>query len=139
MKIRPFAVADEEAVTALWITCDLVRPWNDPVKDIRRKLGVDPERFLVGEVDGKIVGSLMAGYDGHRGWLNYLAVDPAFRRRGYGRRLVNAAENLLRAAGCLKINLQIRAEHRDVIAFYQSLGFAVDEVASMGKRLEQDG
>jgi ribosomal protein S18 acetylase RimI-like enzyme len=138
MTIRPYRESDETAVVALWRACDLVRPWNDPHKDIRRKLRVNPEWFLVGEIDGRVAASVMAGYEGHRGWINYLAVDPAFRRRGLGRALMAETERLLRAAGCPKISLQIRSGNAAVAAFYQGLGFAPDDVVSLGKRLEPD-
>ena len=139
MQIRPYQPADETAVIDLWQRCDLVRPWNDPRKDITRKLKVNGEMFLIGEIDGWIVGTVMAGYEGHRGWINYLAVDPNHRRHGLARELMRRAEELLRAAGCPKINLQIRGGNEPVIAFYRSLGYQVDPVTSMGKRLEHDG
>ena len=129
---------DEKAVVALWRRCDLVRPWNDPYRDIQRKLVVRPDLFLVGIVDGQVVATVMGGYEGHRGWLNYLAVDPEFQRRGYGRAIVAEAERLLQKAGCPKINLQIRTSNEGVIEFYRRLGYAVDDVVSMGKRLEHD-
>ncbi|HUQ71280.1 MAG TPA: GNAT family acetyltransferase [Planctomycetaceae bacterium] len=138
MTIRPFAPADEPAVIALWQRCDLTRPWNDPHKDIARKLAVRPDLFLVGTVNEEIVATAMAGYEGHRGWISYLAVDPAHQRRGYGRAIVAAAEALLRASGCPKINLQVRTTNTAVIGFYQSLGFTLDDVVSLGKRLEHD-
>ena len=138
MLIRPFRPGDEAAVIALWQRCDLVRPWNDPHKDIQRKLLVRPDLFLVGIVDDHILASVMAGYEGHRGWLNYLAVDPAHQRRGHARAMVAEAERLLRAAGCPKINLQVRTSNNGVIEFYRKLGYAADEVTSMGKRLEHD-
>ncbi|HSI59163.1 MAG TPA: GNAT family N-acetyltransferase, partial [Ideonella sp.] len=87
---------------------------------------------------GEIVGSVMAGFEGHRGWINYLAVDPGHQKRGLGRALMDWAEQGLRAAGCPKINLQIRAGNAPVIAFYRAIGFAQDEVVSFGKRLETD-
>lgn len=139
MQIRPFAPADEPAVIALWERCHLTRPWNDPRKDIARKLQVRPDLFLVGTLDGEVVATVMAGYEGHRGWMNYLAVDPEHQRRGYGRGIVAAAEQLLRDAGCPKINLQVRTTNTEVIAFYQSLGYVLDDVVSLGKRLEHDG
>jgi ribosomal protein S18 acetylase RimI-like enzyme len=138
MLIRPFRPEDVEAVIALWKRCDLVRAWNDPHKDIQRKLLVRPDLFLVGRVDDHIVASVMAGYEGHRGWLNYLAVDPAHQRRGHARAIVAEAERLLRAAGCPKINLQVRDSNHRAIEFYRKLGYSVDEVTSMGKRLEHD-
>ena len=139
MEIRSFLAADEEAVVALWRQCDLVRSWNDPRKDIQRKLAVRPDLFLVGVVDGQIVASVMAGYEGHRGWLNYLAVAPGYRRQGLARAIVAEAERRLREAGCPKINLQIRSSNLGVIDAYRRLGYSVDDVVSMGKRLEHDG
>ena len=139
MDIRPFQPQDEEAVVALWTRCDLVRPWNDPHKDILRKREVRPDLFLVGVLDGQIVASVMAGYEGHRGWLNYLAVDPKHQRHGFGRAIVTEAERLLRAAGAPKINLQVRTTNDGVIEFYRRLGYSVDPVVSLGKRLEGDG
>jgi ribosomal protein S18 acetylase RimI-like enzyme len=139
MPIRPFHPADEAAVVALWDRCGLTRPWNDPRTDIRRKLAVRPDLFLVAELDGAVVGTVMAGYDGHRGWVNYLGVDPACRRRGVGRALMAEAERLLRLDGCPKINLQVRTGNTDAIAFYRRIGFAVDDVVGLGRRLDDDG
>jgi ribosomal protein S18 acetylase RimI-like enzyme len=138
MNIRPFLPADEAAMVALWRKCDLVRPQNNPHKDIARKRAVASDLFLIAEVDGRIAGSVMCGYEGHRGWINYLAVDPDFQRRGIGRALMAEAEKKLRAVGCPKINLQVRSTNQQVIAFYRAIGFAVDDVISMGKRLEHD-
>ena len=115
-----------------------MRPWNDPHKDIARKMKVNPGLFLVGEIDGEIVATAMAGYEGRRGWINYLAVAPTHRRRGLARALMAHAERLLRELGCPKINLQVRTSNSEVIEFYQRIGYAIDEVASLGKRLEND-
>jgi ribosomal protein S18 acetylase RimI-like enzyme len=136
--IRPFQHADEAAVIDLWRRCELTRPQNDPAKDIRRKLTVQPEMFLLAVVDGVIVGSIMAGYEGHRGWINYLATAPEYRRRGIGVALMQAAERLLNDAGCPKINLQVRPGNDAAIAFYRSIGFDVEGAISMGKRLTHD-
>jgi len=138
MEIRPFEDADEEAVIALWERCGLLRPWNDPHKDIARKRLLQRELFLVGVEGGAIVGTVMAGYDGHRGWINYLAVDPARRRKGFGRALVERAERRLSELGCPKVNLQVRRENREAMAFYERIGFREDVVASFGKRLKRD-
>lgn len=139
MNVRSYRHPDDEiAVVALWERCNLVRPANDPRKDIARKLRVHPEMFLVGELDARIVVTVMAGYEGHRGWINYLAVDPEHRRKGYAGSIMAEAERLLRAAGCPKINLQVRSSNSAVIEFYRSIGYVVDDVTSMGKRLEQD-
>jgi ribosomal protein S18 acetylase RimI-like enzyme len=139
MRIRPYEAGDVAVVIALWRDCGLVVPHNDPVADIRRKLDVAPELFLVGLVDSRLVASVMAGYEGHRGWINYLAVAPSLQGKGYGRQIMEQAEQLLRERGCPKINLQIRATNRRVIEFYERLGFSVDNVVSMGKRLLVDG
>ena len=138
IEIRTFELPDEEAVVALWDRCGLIRPLNNPHSDVRRKLSVRPDLFLVGTQDGKIVASVMAGYEGHRGWLNYFAVDPAYRHRGFARSIVAEAESRLRASGCPKINLQIRSSNLGVVEFYRHLGYSVDDVVSLGKRLVQD-
>jgi ribosomal protein S18 acetylase RimI-like enzyme len=138
LQIRPFTEGDEAQVVDLWARCGLLRAWNDPRKDIARKLRVQRELFLVGVDGDRIVGSVMAGYEGHRGWINYLAVDPDRRRQGFARALMGAAEERLRALGCAKINLQIRNDNGAAIAFYRRLGFAEDASISMGKRLERD-
>jgi ribosomal protein S18 acetylase RimI-like enzyme len=137
-EIRPFVPSDEFAVVELWKLCDLVRPWNDPHKDVARKLAVRPEWFLVGVWRNKIIASVMAGYDGHRGWLNYLAVDPEHQHQGFGRAIVQHAEMLLKESGCPKINLQVRSSNQGVAEFYRRLGYAIDDVVSLGKRLEAD-
>lgn len=137
-EIRPFEARDGEAVVALWHACGLVVPWNDPVKDIERKLRVQGEMFLVGSLGGGLVATVMAGYEGHRGWINYLAVAPEQRRQGLGRRMMEAAQARLYAMGCPKINLQIRKSNRSAVDFYRSLGYVEDESISMGKRLVED-
>jgi ribosomal protein S18 acetylase RimI-like enzyme len=138
MQIRTFHAADERAVVALWDECGLTRPWNDAHKDIARKLAVQSELFLVGVVDEAVIASVMAGYEGHRGWMNYLAVTPRFRGRGCGRALVDHVERLLLERGCPKINLQVRASNPAAVAFYRRLGYAQDESISLGKRLIVD-
>lgn len=138
MEIRPFEPGDEDAVVQLWKDCGLVKAWNDPHRDIRRKSRVQPGMFLVACDTGGIVATVMAGYDGHRGWINYLAVDPKHRRRGIGRAMMDEAEKELRAAGCPKINLQVRRTNTQVMAFYEKIGFQQDPVVSYGKRLVSD-
>lgn len=136
--LRPYRPGDREALMSLWSVCELTRPWNNPSRDIERKLARDAENLLVLEQQGRLIGSVMVGYEGHRGWINYLAVLPDAQRRGLASRMMAEAERLLRLAGCPKINLQIRSTNLQVIEFYQSLGFKIDEVTSMGKRLEVD-
>ena len=147
MIIRLFQNRDEADVIALWESCQLTRPWNSPARDIARKMVTQPELFFVGEDDvskdggekpNSIVASAMAGYDGHRGWISYLAVSPVCAGRGYGRQMVSHIENQLIALGCPKINVQIRSDNSEVVAFYRSVGFDEDPVISMGKRLIPD-
>jgi len=136
--LRQFDPADTEPVVALWEACGLVRPGNDPRKDIARKLTVQPELFLVAEEEGGVAATVMVGYDGHRGWVNYLAVDPALRGRGLGRALMRRAEELLIERGCPKLNLQVRAGNEQVMEFYAALGYTDDRTESLGKRLIPD-
>lgn len=138
LTLRTFTPADTDAVVELWRQCDLLRPQNDPRKDIARKGRVRPDLFVVGECDGRIVASIMIGYEGHRGWVNYLAVAPECQRRGFGRQLMDEAERRLRAEGCPKINLQVRTSNAAVVSFYRAIGYATDDVVSLGKRLEHD-
>jgi ribosomal protein S18 acetylase RimI-like enzyme len=138
--IRSFAEADRAAVVDLWRRAELVRPWNDPDLDIDRKLAVGDGLLLVAE-DGeppRVVATVMVGYDGHRGWLNYLAVDPARRRAGIGRLLVAEAEARLLALGCPKVNLMVRSTNPGAVAFYEAIGYAVDDVTALGRRLIRD-
>ncbi len=138
MQIRQFQALDESAVVDLWQTCGLTRSWNDPRKDIARKLAVGPELFLVGEMDRAVMASVMGGYDGHRGWINYLAVRPRYQRRGFGQALMRTVEQRLEKLGCPKINLQIRTSNAAVLSFYRALGYEQDDVVSMGRRLITD-
>jgi ribosomal protein S18 acetylase RimI-like enzyme len=138
--IRQYLPEDEKDVISLWSDCNLIVPHNNPKRDIERKLKVNPEWlkrdierklkvnpewFLVGEIDGRIIGTCMAGYEGHRGWINYLAVAPTYQRGGLATRMMKEAERLLGNAGCPKINLQVRASNVDVIEFYKSIGFII--------------
>ena len=136
MKFRVFAQSDEAAVIRLWTRCDLVHPSNDPAEDIRRKVAFQPELFFVGLLGEKIITSVMAGYEGHRGWINYLAVDPEHQRTGVGRAIMLYAEKELESIGAAKINLQVRSENTAVVHFYNRLGYDVEARASLGKRLK---
>jgi ribosomal protein S18 acetylase RimI-like enzyme len=136
--IRPYCSSDETAVIELWQQCHLVTSTNNPQLDIERKCQVNPEFFLVAAVAEHIVGTCMAGYEGHRGWINYLAVAPDYQRQGIARQLMQAAEDKLQSLGCPKINLQVRETNMQVIAFYEALGYTQDAVVSLGKRLSHD-
>ncbi len=138
MDIRAYRPSDEDAVIALWRVCGLLRPWNDPHKDIARKEAVQPDLFLVGCENEVIVGAVMAGYDGHRGWAYYLAVEPSRRRLAHGRALMQRVEVLLEARGCPKINLMVRRGNEAVLRFYEKLGYADDATVLLGKRLIAD-
>ncbi|WP_082524689.1 GNAT family acetyltransferase [Pseudorhodoferax sp. Leaf274] len=138
MHIRPYREADEAAVVSLWQACGLTRPWNDPHKDIARKLTVQRELFLVGELEGCIVASVMAGFDGHRGWVNYLAVAPQLQGQGHGAALMQRIEERFLALGCPKVSLLVRSTNSAVLAFYRRLGYAVDDAVPLGKRLIPD-
>jgi ribosomal protein S18 acetylase RimI-like enzyme len=138
IQIRPYHPNDEDAVVGLWVACQLIGPLNNPHQDIVRKLRVNPEWFLVGELDDKIVATCMVGYERHRRWINYLAVAPEYQKRGIARQIMEEAERLLRRVGCPKINLQVRTANAQVIEFYKSIGFKVDDVTSMEKQLEMD-
>ena len=135
VRVRSFASADEAAVVDLWQRCDLTRPWNDPRKDIQRKLRVQAEMFLVAEDEGAIVGTVMAGYDGHRGWIYSIGVAPGERRRGHARALLAHVEDQLRALGCPKINLQVLAINEEALHFWRAAGYQADHVVSLGRRL----
>ncbi len=138
--MRAFRDGDRAAVEALWARVFPDEPpRNAPALMLDHKLEVQSELLLVGEVGGSdaaVVGAVMAGYDGVRGWLYHLAIAPEHRRRGFGAQLVRAAEARLRTLGCSKVNLQVRASNREVVAFYQSVGYEVEERVSMGRRLE---
>ncbi len=123
---------------ALWSICELTRPWNNPHRDIDRKLARDGDNLLVLEEDNQLIGSVMVGYEGHRGWVNYLAVHPDHQRQGLGRLLMDEAERRLRDLGCAKVNLQVRASNETAREFYRQIGYTVDEAVSFGKRLEHD-
>ena len=142
LEVRGFERRDTPAVIALWRLCELIRPWNDPRLDIERRLCLADGLFLVGTegtaAAAPVIAVAMGGYEGHRGWINYLAVHPTRRGRGHGRAMVRALERRLLARGCPKINLQVREENRAALDFYARLGFGVDRSISLGKRLIAD-
>lgn len=138
IELRRFEPPDSGPVIELWERCDLTRPWNDPRRDIDRKAAHADGIFLVAVRAGHVIGTVMAGYDGHRGWINYLAVDPDERGAHVASTLMAAAERSLADLGCAKINLQIRRTNLDARLFYERLGYIEDDVISMGKRLVDD-
>jgi len=138
IELRPFHIDDADQTVALWQACGLTRPWNDPYKDIQRKLAEEPDLFVLAVQDAQVIGSVMAGYDGHRGWIYYLAVLPQYQSLGLGRQLLQHAEEGLHALGCPKVQLMIRQDNSVVQAFYRTLGYEPAEVQVLGKRLIAD-
>ncbi len=134
--IRPIADGEEAAVIGIWSVCGLTRPWNDPAQDLKLARDTATSIVLVAADGGRIVGSVMVGFEGHRGWVYYLAVDPQHRGTGLGRRLIAAAENWLTAQGAPKLQLMVRAENTAALAFYERLGLERQEVVVMGRRLD---
>ena len=134
--IRPFEPQDHAEVVLLWkdVFSD-DPPWNEPSAVIRRKLTVQPELFLVAHVDGRLVATVLAGFDGVRGWIHHLAVRPSHRRQGIARALMIVVEEGLAKLGCPKVNLQVRATNPAVMSFYRALGYSIEERTSLGKRL----
>ena len=134
--IRPYRESDEAAVIGLWNTVfPNPSPWNDAATVIAKKLTTQPDLFLVGELWGKLIGTAMGGYDGHRGWVCLVAVAPGHRRSGFGRLLMAEVESRLVEYGCTKLNLQVRAENQEGVNFYLSVGYSVEDRISMGKRI----
>ncbi len=135
LRIRRYEPKYQAAVIQLWKACKLVVPQNDPAEDIRKKLAFQPELFFLAVMNGQVLGSVMAGYDGHRGWLNYVAVLPQWQKKGYGRQLVETAITELRKLGCVKVNLQVRKSNVSVVRFYKHLGFQEEDRVSLGMKL----
>ena len=138
LTIRAYQKSDEERIINLWFECGLVAPWNNPRRDIERKMSQDPSLFLVGEIGGSVVCSCMAGYDGHRGWIYYLAVKPDCQRKGLASKMISEAENRLLEIGCPKIDLMVRKSNKNVISFYNKIGYSDDPVVVLSKRLYED-
>ncbi|MCL4160912.1 UNVERIFIED_CONTAM: hypothetical protein GTU68_045853 [Idotea baltica] len=138
MEIRPFTENDRKAIIELWQACDLARPWNDPNKDIDRKLQFQPELFLVGINQSKLIASAMVGYDGHRGSVFYLGVHPDYQGKGLGQKFMTHIENVLAEIGCPKLNIVVRSSNSSVLRFYNSLDYVNDDVVGISKRLIPD-
>ncbi|SOB87319.1 Ribosomal protein S18 acetylase RimI [Sphingomonas guangdongensis] len=136
MMVRAAQAKDQAAVVALWQACDLTRPWNDPAADFARAVAGPNSTVMVMEAVAGIVGSVMVGDDGHRGWVYYLAVDPTARRTGLGQQLMAAAEDWLMARGCPKLQLMVRDGNTAALAFYQELGLEPQAVVTLGRFLE---
>ena len=136
LTIAPIGDADIADVIALWRRCGLTRPWNDPAADIALARRGENAAMLVGRDDSGIVASVLVGHDGHRGWVYYVAVDPDYRHKGYGRVIMDAAEHWLRLRGIEKLQLMVRPDNSQVQAFYQSLGYCEQERIIYAKWLD---
>ena len=137
--VRVYSSSDREQLIALWrTTFPDDPPRNAPASIIEAKVGTQPELLLVAAGPHGLVGAVMAGYDGFRGWIYHLAVLPSYRRQGIGTMLVQSAENRLRRLGCRKVNLQIRSSNAAVGDFYRTIGYAVEDRVSMGKLLSDE-
>lgn len=136
--VVPFEERFRAPVIALWKKCGLVRPWNDPDKDIDRKLSDRNGAFFLLLEDGNLIGSVMVSHDGHRGSIYYLSIDPDNQAGGLGKQLMAHCEAYLKELGCPKINLFVRRGNEQVMGFYESLGYAEEEAVPMGKRLIPD-
>ena len=136
--IRSYRKSDKKEVIELWQECDLVVPWNDPQRDIERKLSVQREFFLIGLLKKEIISTAMAGYDGHRGWVYYLAVKPRYQHQEIGKQMMKEAEIRLFELGCPKLNIIVRTTNLEVVNFYKSIGYKIDAVTNLGKRLAPD-
>ncbi|MEM8696604.1 MAG: GNAT family acetyltransferase [Pseudomonadota bacterium] len=130
--------ADRDGVIALWRACGLTRPWNDPVADFDAAIGNPTSDILLLTGGGALIAAVMVGFDGHRGWVYYLAVHPDHRRKGLGTRMMDAAEVWLCARGAPKIQLMVRSDNADVIAFYEAWGLDRQDVVTLGRRLDGD-
>ncbi len=134
--IRPYQEKDRDGLLSLWTEIfPASSPHNDPETSLDKKLRHDPDLLLISIMDGKVVGSVMGGYDGHRGWIYSLAVTPSLRRQSIASALMREIEEKLRERGCLKVNLQVVSSNSEVVALYEELGFHVEERISMGKKL----
>lgn len=138
LTLRTYNAGDESAVVDLWVRCNLSVPWNNPHCDIERKTADSPDLFFVAELDEQLVATCMAGYDGHRGWIYYLAVRPDLQRKGIATRMIKHAEKALAALGCPKIDLMVRETNEEVLGFYHHIGYSAEPVKVLGKRLVDD-
>ena len=136
LAIGEAGAADGEAVIGLWQACGLTRPWNDPLSDFRLALSADGSTVLAARIGAVVVGTIMVGFDGHRGWVYYLAVNPESRRAGLGRALMTAAEAWLVARGCPKIQLMVRQDNAQALGFYEAIGLTPQPVVVLGRRLD---
>ena len=133
LEIRSFVIEDTDAVLEVWSLAGITTPQRNPRADIQKKLRHSPESFFVGTFEGKVVATVMVGYDGHRGWIYKLAVKPDLQRKGIGRQMMEHAESWFRQQGCLRVRLEVEEARADVARFYEKLGYEVRPLISMAK------
>ena len=138
MRVELATDADREATITLWHAAGLTRPWNDPASDFELALANPTSAILLAHHNAELVGSVMVGFDGHRGWVYYLASDPGRRFGGIGRALMIAAEDWLKARGCPKIQLMVRTDNSAALGFYAAIGYAEQDVVTIGRRLDSE-
>jgi ribosomal protein S18 acetylase RimI-like enzyme len=136
--IRTATIKDTPVITELWRRTNLLRPWNNPEQDIEQALTTETSTILVFETDDKIIGTIMAGYDGHRGWIYYMAVEPEYQRNGYAKQLVASAEEWLKSRGAPKVHLLTRKGNEEVQQFYTKIGYEISDVTVMQKTFEEN-
>jgi len=136
MQISTATESDRDDVIALWEACGLTRPWNDPAADYRLAVANETSAILLAHIEGELVASVLTGFDGHRGWVYYLAVAADFRKQGLGRKMMEAAEQWLRERNAPKIQLMVRDDNEAAIGFYKALGYDVQPVVTIGRRLD---
>ena len=138
IEIAPAGTDDRDAVIALWRQVGLTRPWNDPASDFDLALSFSGSTILLAHDCTKLVGAIMVGFDGHRGWVYYLACEPSHRREGIGRIMMDAAEAWLVEQGAPKIQLMVRTDNADAIGFYKAIGYEPQDVVTIGRRLDAE-
>lgn len=136
MIVGELAPAEGEAAVALWRACGLTRPWNDPHDDLALALATPTSTILAGRIDGRLVATVMTGFDGHRGWVYYLAVAPDQQRAGHGAAMMRAAEDWLRDRGVPKLNLMVRGDNAAATGFYAAIGYDRSDVVVLQKFLK---
>lgn len=136
VSILAATAADREDTVVLWEAAGLTRPWNDPRSDFDLALATPTSAILLARGDGRLSGSVMVGFDGHRGWVYYLAAAPDSRRQGIGRMLMRAAEEWLHERGCPKIQLMVRGDNHAARGFYNAIGYDLQDVVTIGRRLD---
>lgn len=138
IRIRQFTPADQSQVLSIWYRCGLVGRGEDPIQDIDRQMEMQPALFLVGAIKQTVIGTIMGGYEGPKGWISHLAVAPEWQRLGYGRVLLQEMETVLRELGCPRVDFKVRTNNRQVLGFCEKMGYQIERVLSLAKELEEE-